>query len=101
MKIKKSLVLVLLISLGAHAQKSLKMDGDLMLHPQEMAALFNIAADEIKNSPGWSWPAMDFTQPYKTSWSQVDAQGPFDIQFDTANMANQEWIRMTNTGDCP
>ena len=70
---------------------TLKLEGDLMIHPDQMAKFFTIGAEKIKTSGGWTWPSMQFTKPYKTAWSDVMAVGPFDIQFDTQKLKNQEF----------
>lgn len=69
----------------------LKVNGDLMIHPDQLNNFFTIAADKIKNSGTWDWPSLTFTKPYKTAWSQVQAHGPFNIQFDTSGLKNQEF----------
>lgn len=69
---------------------ALKVDGDLMIHPNQAGGFFSIAANSINSSATWSWPSLQFTQPYKTNWTNVQAQGPFNIQFDTSSLATQE-----------
>lgn len=94
MKAFATVILVLLTSLltlRVHAEDAaLKIDGDLMIHPDQVADFFTIGADQISSSSVWNWQSLQFTKPYKTSWSNVQAHGPFNIQFDTTGLINQE-----------
>ena len=83
--------MVLAMSVNAHADSAqLKIDGDLMVHPKQVAGFFEIAAGKIGASPSWDWPSLNFTRPYRTSWSAVQARGPFNVRFSTANLDKQE-----------
>lgn len=83
---------LMLIAVTARAEDAaLKIHGDLMIHPDQVADFFNIGATEIRNSPTWAWPALSFSLPYKTAWTNVVAHGPFNIQFDTSTLKNQEF----------
>ncbi len=85
------LTLALIFSLNAFAaSKELKIQGDLMIHPDQIAQFFAIAASKIGTSSTWDWPQLNFTKPYKTSWAQVVAKGPFEVQFQTADLSKQE-----------
>lgn len=90
------LVLISLFSIHARADASgtgaarLDIAGDLMVHPDQIADFFTLATDKIASSAGWDWPAMQFVKPYRTSWSDVRALGPFQMKFSTADLKNQE-----------
>jgi hypothetical protein len=94
MKNKISVALLLfmgILSAPAFAvDAALQMDGDLMIHPTQVASFFTLAANQINTSNVWNWPSLTFTQPYKTSWTNVTAKGPFAIQFDTSSLSTQE-----------
>ena len=77
------------ITFAADAQ--LRIDGDLMIHPDQMANFFEIGARKIHSSPTWDWPSLQFNKPYKTAWTNVKAKGPFKIQFDTTHLNAQEF----------
>jgi hypothetical protein len=93
---KRTIISVLLgacLSLSASAwagDAALTLSGDLIIHPNQMSNFFAYAADEIRNSTAWDWPALTFTSPYKTAWTQIQAVGPFDIQFDSSGLASQQ-----------
>lgn len=74
----------------AHADSELKIQSDLMIHPDQLASFFDIATGNIGARSSWEWPAMTFSKPYKTSWTQVVAKGPFDVSFATADLKKQE-----------
>src|SRR5665213_839073 len=61
-----------------------------MIHPDQVANFFTIAGTQIGNSSVWDWPSLSFTKPYKTSWSNVQAHGPFNVVFDTTALKTQE-----------
>lgn len=90
-----SLATTLLVSLLTSvnvfaASRELHVQGDLMIHPNQISQFFTIATKQIGSSTSWNWPQLNFVKPYKTSWSSVVAQGPFAISFDTASLVNQE-----------
>jgi hypothetical protein len=87
------IIAALLVSFTAVTVKAdpaqLKINGDLMIHPDQIATFFSLATKQIQTSAGWNWPELDFTKPYHTSWSNVQAHGPFDISFDTSALNSQ------------
>lgn len=86
-----TLLITLIASVNVFAaSRELHVQGDLMIHPDQIAQFFTIATKQIGASSSWNWPQLNFTKPYKTSWSAVAAQGPFNVSFDTALLANQE-----------
>jgi hypothetical protein len=86
-----SLILISLWLLPAAGETAqLKINGDLMIHPDQISNFFDIAANRIRQSAGWDWPEVTFTKPYKTVLSTVQAKGPFDVVFTTQNMGAQE-----------
>lgn len=82
--------LTVFVSGFAHAASELKVQGDLMVHPDQVAKFFDIASAKIQSSAQWDWPSLNFAKPYKTAWSGVAAKGPFNVKFDTVNLKNQE-----------
>lgn len=72
------------------ADAALQIHGDLMIHPNQVADFFTMGGNQIRNSSTWNWPALQFTAPYKTSWTNVVAHGPFNIAFDTSSLKTQE-----------
>ncbi len=93
MKTAKSLLIVLLASFASSAfaeTSQLKISGDLMIHPKQIADFFALASKKIDASSAWDWQALTFDKPYKTSWGNVQARGPFQVRFATANLARQE-----------
>jgi hypothetical protein len=93
MKTTSALLLLISIFTSANvfaASKELHIQGDLMIHPNQISQFFTIATQQIGSSTSWSWPQLNFTKPYKTQWSQVAAQGPFAVTFQTSNLATQE-----------
>lgn len=89
--IKFFIVVASLIASSAFAETAqLKINGDLMIHPAQVAGFFSIASKKIDASSSWDWPALSFTKPYKTSWANVQARGPFQVRFNTVNLAKQE-----------
>lgn len=68
----------------------LKVRGDMVVHPDQLAVFLGIAADKIRASANWDWQSLTFAKPYKTSWSGVQARGPFDIKFSTDGLKRQE-----------
>ncbi len=95
--LRTSLIWLAVVSTFAFSQSSfatdahLRIDGDLMIHPDQMANFFEIGARKIHSSPSWDWPSLQFTKPYKTAWTNVKAKGPFNIQFDTTHLNAQEF----------
>ena len=91
-KSMKTLILMAgIISSSAFAADSaLQIQGDLIIHPTQVATFFGIAASQIDSAKSWTWDNLSFTKPYKTSWSGVVANGPFVVQFDSSNLANQQ-----------
>lgn len=93
---RKSLLKTALIILGTFtfkvnaASSELKVQSDLVVHPGQIAKFFEIATAKISGSENWNWPQLSFQKPYKTQWNGVVANGPFAIQFDTADLKNQE-----------
>lgn len=80
-----------MFAFAARAQTStLRLEGDLLIHPDQIGDFFERAARKISSTTVWDWPELKFTKPYKTSWSNVQARGPFAISFATANLARQE-----------
>ncbi|MGZ3723623.1 MAG: hypothetical protein ACXVA9_11860 [Bdellovibrionales bacterium] len=95
MKLKMTAVLVLMAALigGAPAKAadaSLQIHGDLMIHPDQVAEFFAIGGNQIRNSSVWNWQTLSFSLPYKTTWTNVQAHGPFNVQFDTTSLKTQE-----------
>jgi hypothetical protein len=93
MKATKRILLTVLTALSHFAfadSAQLKMNGDLMIHPKQIASFFSLATKKIDASSAWDWPSLTFDKPYKTSWSAVQARGPFAVRFNTANLAKQE-----------
>jgi hypothetical protein len=91
---KKFVFVIAILCTGFRAaadDAALKVDGDLMIHPAQTASFFTVATNQIKSSTSWSWPALQFTKPYKTSWSKVQAVGPFDVAIDSSTLANQDF----------
>ena len=86
----------LLAAVGFFAQTSfaetseLKIPGDLVIHPSQLETFFSLSADKIRKQSYLNWNSLIFEKPYKTSWSQVRAQGPFALNFDTRRLAQQE-----------
>lgn len=61
-----------------------------MVHPDQLVGFFQMANDQIRQSGSWNWPELSFEKPYRTSWTDVQARGPFNIQFSTEHLAGQE-----------
>lgn len=88
---KTALVLIAVLHVTVFAASSeLKVQSDLVVHPGQIAKFFEIATAKISTSESWDWPQLSFQKPYKTQWNGVVANGPFAIQFDTADLKNQE-----------
>jgi hypothetical protein len=84
-------LVTLFFSIGAAAQVStLKINGDLMIHPSQVSEVFAIASDQVNKSSYWHWPELNFQQPYKTGWSNVQAHGPFALRINADGMNTQE-----------
>ncbi len=81
---------VVLTTFKAHSANELKVQGDLMIHPDQISKFFDIASAKIGASQSWDWPALNFAKPYKTTWTSVAAKGPFSVRFSTADLKNQE-----------
>ncbi|MGE0526455.1 MAG: hypothetical protein AB7G93_03700 [Bdellovibrionales bacterium] len=68
----------------------LRISGDLMVRPAQMESVFLHAMEKIKTSSGWSWSRLEFEKPYRTLWQNVQARGPFTVQFQTQDLNAQE-----------
>jgi len=91
MKFFSFLVLsLMIITSNAHAKSELKIQGDLMIHPAQIAKFFEIATGHISSVSSWDWPQMSFVKPYRTAWTEVAAKGPFNVRFETADLQKQE-----------
>ncbi len=83
--------LFIILSVPVAAQTSqLKLDGDLIIHPAQIAKFLDSAATDFSKLPAWDWPQLQFTKPYKTNWSDVQAKGPFSVRFLTSRLELQE-----------
>lgn len=69
---------------------TLKINSDMIVHPDQIANVFMINADKINKSATWDWPEMQFTAPYKTNWTQVQAKGPFQLNVHTELLNSRE-----------
>lgn len=68
----------------------LKIPSDLVLHPSQLATFFSLSAGKIQQQSSLDWDVLNFEKPYKTSWHQVHADGPFSLAFDSSRLAQQE-----------
>lgn len=83
---------ILFFSANVFAQQNgMKIGADLMIHPEQMSGFFNMATKKVTSSQSWDWPSMQFTKPYKTSWTNVQAMGPFNIHFNTDQLGQREF----------
>ncbi len=99
--VRSTLILGSALSFCANAQDAkVNLEGDLMVHPMQISKLFLSEADHLRGSATWDWDNLNFSKPYKTTWSNVKALGPFDIQISTENLANQE-VSFTLTWNNP
>ncbi len=87
---KTLVILALALPNLSSAANDLKVQGDLMIHPDQIAKFFDIAGNKIVSTTSWAWPALSFAKPYRTTWNNVAAKGPFGVRFDTADLKNQE-----------
>ncbi len=69
---------------------SLKINSDMILHPNQIANVFMLTADKINKSAVWDWPEVQFEKPYKTAWTQVQAKGPFTLNVHTEMLNARE-----------
>lgn len=69
---------------------SLKINSDLILHPNQIANVFMITADKINKTSTWDWSELQFQVPYKTTWSQVQAKGPLSLNVHTDALNSRE-----------
>lgn len=80
-----------LLTFAAHAETSrLRADGDLMIHPAQLAVLLQAGAKRIAQTGTFDIPTVNFTKPYRTSWAGVRALGPIDLALATDALATQE-----------
>lgn len=89
----RTFVAALLIGFAAKAQAqhaSLKANGDLVIHPSQVAKLFGLASEQINTASMWGWPELQVDKPYKTTWSTVEAKGPFQLKLSTEQMGLQQ-----------
>lgn len=86
---KASLSFILFTASVSGAQSELRLETDLMVHPDQMAQLLELTSSQIQNSSTWEWSQLNFSQPYKTYWSSVSAKGPFSLKFDSSQIENQ------------
>lgn len=90
MRVISSLMLVgaLLASFNAAGDTStLTLPGDLLIHPNQIVSYFNFENKQIQSTSNWTWPTLQFSSPYKTQWSQVTAQGPYTVNLDSSQLA--------------
>lgn len=78
------------VGVNASADSGLSVEGDLLIQPASLERHFSIAAEQINASHNWNWPALKTSKPYRTSWQDVQAVGPFDVQIDASQLARQE-----------
>ncbi len=83
-------LLLTFLSFQARAASEIKVDADLVVHPDQLSQFFTLASEKISSTPQWTWSALSFAKPYKTSWSNIAAQGPFNIRFETSSLNKQE-----------
>jgi hypothetical protein len=75
----------------AQTPSGLVVQSDLILHPTQMVQFFALSTAQLNATQSWSLANISMTQPYNTTWSQVTAQGPFQIVFDTSTLATNEF----------
>ena len=86
-----TIVALMFLSSIATAQTStMKIQSDLVMHPNQLSDLLSLESDKINKSSVWNWPELRFEKPYKTFWSTVQAQGPYTLKFQTDKLNAQE-----------
>ena len=80
-------VLILIPTLGAHAADEdalLRIESDLVLHPAQTGEILTEEVARVREAPSWKWGSLKFAKPYRTSWTGVEAFGPWDVRVDTS-----------------
>ncbi len=85
-----SFILFFLVEPAAAQVATLKINSDMIIHPNQIANVFMVHADKINKTATWDWPEMQFETPYKTNWTQVQAKGPFQLSVHTELLNSRE-----------